>query len=179
MAHKKMLGHYAAQKQANGWIVSTGSGHYGTDYLQRALVAYIGVGGNLPADGFYPIARFDGSGKVLNGASSYVMHFTKADIPPIHPGGFWSITLYDKEYFLVSNSINRYSLSPRDQLQPNPDGSMDLYIQKESPGPDKQANWLPAPDGEFILMLRLYWPKDEAVNGAWVPPPVRRLGGAK
>ena len=179
MAHKKMLGHYAAQKQANGWIVSTGSGHYGTDYLQRALVAYIGVGGNLPADGFYPIARFDGSGKVLNGASSYVMHFTKADIPPIHPRGFWSITLYDKEYFLVSNSINRYSLSPRDQLQPNPDGSMDLYIQKESPGPDKQANWLPAPDGEFILMLRLYWPKDEAVNGAWVPPPVRRIGGAK
>ena len=178
-AHKKMLGHYAAQKQANGWIVSTGSGHYGTDYLQRALVAYIGVGGNLPADGFYPIARFDGSGKVLNGASSYVMHFTKADIPPIHPRGFWSITLYDKEYFLVSNSINRYSLSPRDQLQPNPDGSMDLYIQKESPGPDKQANWLPAPDGEFILMLRLYWPKDEAVNGVWVPPPVRRIGGAK
>ncbi|HMH08836.1 MAG TPA: DUF1214 domain-containing protein, partial [Terriglobales bacterium] len=122
---------------------------------------------------------FDGSGKVLNGASSYVMHFTKADIPPIHPQGFWSLTVYDKEYFLVSNSINRYSLSPRDQLQPNPDGSMDLYIQKESPGPDKQANWLPAPDGEFILMLRLYWPKDEAVNGAWVPPPVRRIGGAK
>jgi hypothetical protein len=181
-AHKKMLGHYADQKQANGWMMttgSTGSGHYGTDYLQRALIAYIGVGGNLPADAFYPIARVDGDGKLLNSANRYVMHFTKADIPPIHPQGFWSITLYDKEYFLVSNSINRYSLSPRDQLQPNPDGSMDLYIQKESPGPDKQANWLPAPDGEFILMLRLYWPKDEAVNGAWVPPPVRRIGGAK
>jgi DNA sulfur modification protein DndE len=173
-AHQKIIGYYAKQKQANGWIVSTGSGHYGTDYLQRALVAYVGVGGNLPADGFYPIARFDGSGKVLNGANCYVMHFTKADIPPIHPRGFWSITLYDKEYFLVSNAINRYSLSPRDQLQRNPDGSMDLYIQNESPGPDKQANWLPAPGGEFILMMRLYWPKDEVVDGAWVPPPVRR-----
>jgi DNA sulfur modification protein DndE len=174
-ARKKILGHYASQKQANGWIVSTDSGHFGTDYLQRALVAYIGVGGNLPADAFYPIARFDGDGKVLNGASRYMMHFTKADIPPVDPQGFWSLTMYDKEYFLVANAINRYSLSSRDKFQHNPDGSMDLYIQKESPGADKQSNWLPAPDGEFILMLRLYWPKDEAVDGAWVPPPVRRM----
>ena len=169
------MGHYAAQKQANGWIVSTGSGHYGTDYLQRALVAYIGVGGNLPADAFYPIARVDGDGKLLNSANRYVMHFTKADIPPINPQGFWSITIYDKEYFLAPNAINRYSLSSRDKFQQNPDGSMDLYIQKGSPGADKQANWLPTPDGEFILMMRLYWPKDEALNGAWVPPPARRM----
>ena len=174
-AHKNILGHYAAQKQANGWIVSTGSGHYGTDYLQRALVAYIGVGGNLPADGFYPIARVDGDGKLLNSANRYVMHFSNADIPPINPQGFWSITIYDKEYFLAPNAINRYSLSSRDKFQQNPDGSMDLYIQKGSPGADKQANWLPTPDGEFILMMRLYWPKDEAVNGAWVPPPARRM----
>jgi DNA sulfur modification protein DndE len=174
-ARNKIMGHYTTQKHANGWMVSTGSGHYGTDYLQRALIAYIGVGGNLPADAFYPIARFDGDGKVLNGASRYMMHFTKADIPPINPQGFWSLTMYDKEYFLVANSINRYSLSSRDKFQHNPDGSMDLYIQKESPGADKQSNWLPAPDGEFILMLRLYWPKDEAVDGAWVPPPVRRM----
>jgi hypothetical protein len=83
--------------------------------------------------------------------------------------------MYDKEYFLAANSINRYSLSSRDKFQHNPDGSMDLYIQKESPGAAKQSNWLPAPDGEFILMLRLYWPKDEAVDGAWAPPPVRRM----
>jgi DNA sulfur modification protein DndE len=173
-AHKNILGHYAAQKQANGWIVSTGSGHYGTDYLQRALVAYIGVGGNLPADGFYPIARVDGDGKLLNSANRYVMHFSNADIPPIDPQGFWSITIYDKEYFLAPNAVDRYSLSSRDKFQQNPDGSMDLYIQKGSPGADKQANWLPTPDGEFILMMRLYWPKDEALNGAWVPPPARR-----
>jgi hypothetical protein len=174
-ARKEIMGHYASQKQSNGWMISTGSGHYGTDYLQRALVAYIGVGGNLPADAFYPIARFDGDGKVLTGASSYVMRFTKADVPPIHPQGFWSITMYDNEYFLVANSINRHSLSSRDKFQENPDGSTDLYIQNEFPGADKQASWLPAPDGEFILMLRLYWPTDEAVDGTWVPPPVRRM----
>jgi hypothetical protein len=129
----------------------------------------------LPADAFYPIARFDGEGKVLNGASGYVMHFTRADAPPIHPQGFWSLTVYDKEYFLVDNSANRYALSSRDKFQESPDGATDLYIQNESPGADKHANWLPAPAGEFILMLRLYWPKDEAVDGTWAPPPVRPI----
>jgi hypothetical protein len=119
---------YFTQKQANGGMVSTGSRHYGTDYLQRALIAYIGVGGNLPADAFYPIARFDGDRKVLNGANLYVMHFAKADIPPINPKGFWSLTMYDKEYFLVPNSINRYSLSSRDKFKHNQDGSIDLNI---------------------------------------------------
>ena len=175
MAHKKILGHYGKQPQVNGWIVSTESGHYGTDYLQRALVAYVGVGGNLPADAFYPIARFDGDGRVLNGASAYVMHFARTDAPPIHRQGFWSLTIYDKEYFLAANSSNRCALSSRDTLREHPDGSTDLYIQNEFPGADKQANWLPAPDGEFILMLRLYWPKDEAVDGTWAPPPVRRI----
>jgi hypothetical protein len=175
MAHKEVLGHYAKQRQVNGWIMSTGSGRYGTDYLQRALVAYIGVGGNLPADAFYPIARFDGDGNVLNGASGYAIHFTSADTPPIHPQGFWSLTVYDGGYFLVDNSSNRYALSSRDKFQENPDGSIDLYIQSESPGADKHANWLPAPASEFILMLRLYWPKDEAVDGTWAPPPVRPI----
>jgi hypothetical protein len=104
-ASKKIMGHYAQQKQVNGWMVTTGntgSGHYGTDYLQRALIAYIGVGGNLPEDAFYPIARVDGDGKLLNGANRYVIHYTKADIPAINPKGFWSLTMYDKEYFLVS-----------------------------------------------------------------------------
>jgi hypothetical protein len=103
------------------------------------------------------------------------MHFTKAEIPPINPQGFWSLTIYDKDYFLAPNAINRNALSSRDKFQKNPDGSMDLYIQKKSPGADKESNWLPTPEGEFILMMRLYWPKDEAVNGAWVPPPARRV----
>jgi hypothetical protein len=172
------MGHYAQQKQVNGWIVttgSTGSGHYGTDYLQRALIAYIGVGGNLPADAFYPIARFDGEGKLLNGANRYVMHFSASELPPINPRGFWPLSTYDKEYFLVPNPINRYALSSRDKFKHSQDGSTDLYIQRDSPGAEKQSNWIPAPDGEFILMLRLYWPKDEAINGAWAPPAVRRI----
>jgi hypothetical protein len=112
---------------------------------------------------------------VLNGASDYVMHFVRSDAPPIDPRGFWSLTVYDKGYFLVANSSNRHALSSRDNFQANSDGSTDLYIQNESPGADKEANWLPAPEGEFILMLRLYWPKDEAVDGTWAPPPVRRV----
>jgi hypothetical protein len=154
---------------------STGSGHYATDYVQRARIAYIGVGGNLPAVAFYPIAQFDRNGKALNGAHHFFVHVTKADIPPIDPKGFWSLTMYDSEYFLVANPINRYSLSSRDNFKHNQDSSMDLYMPKDPPGGDQQSNWLPAPDGDFILMLRLYWPKDEAVNGAWVPLPARRL----
>ena len=177
-ARKRIIEHYAKQQMANGWIVTKGlygSGRYGTDYLQRALIAYVGAGGNVPEDAVYPIARLDAEGKLLNGASRYVLHFTKADIPPVDPRGFWSLTLYDKEYFLIPNPTNCYALLSRDKFKSNPDGSMDLYIQKESPGTDKEPNWLPTPDGEFILMLRLYWPKDEVVNGVWVPPPVRRM----
>ena len=113
-ARKKIIGHYANQKVVNGWIVTTGltgSGRYGTDYLQRALIAYVGVGGNVPEDALYPIARLDGDGKLLNGASRYVIHFTKADMPAIDPRGFWSLTVYDKEYFLVPNPVNRYAVS--------------------------------------------------------------------
>ena len=83
--------------------------------------------------------------------------------------------MYDGEYFLVPNTVNRYSLSSRDKFTYNADGSVDLYVQKQSPGSDKQSNWLPAPDGDFILMLRLYWPKNEAITGAWVPPPTKRV----
>lgn len=177
-ARKQIIGHYAKQHIANGWMVTKGlygSGRYGTDYLQRALIAYVGAGGNVPEDAVYPIARTDADGKPLNGANRYVMHITKKDLPPVDPRGFWSLTLYDKEYFLVSNPANRYALLSRDELKRNPDGSLDVYVQKESPVADEQANWLPAPDGDFILMLRLYWPKEEVVNGTWAPPPVRRM----
>ena len=173
-AHKQILGHYAQQRQANGWMISTGSGRYGTDYLQRALVAYIGVGGNLPEDAFYPISRTDGDGNVLNGANRYVMRFRQTDIPPIHEQGFWSLTMYDKDYFLVSNSINRRKVGSRDAFSANADGSIDLHIQPNSPGNDKEANWLPTPADHFILMMRLYWPTAEALDGTWVPPSVRR-----
>ena len=133
---------------ANGWIVTKGlygSGRYGTDYLQRALIAYVGAGGNVPEDAVYPIARLDADGKLLNGASRYVLRFTKADIPPVDPRGFWSLTLYDKEYFLVPNPTNRYALLSRDKFKRNPDGSMDLYIHKSLPERTSKQTGFPLP----------------------------------
>ncbi len=111
-ALKKILAHFSnAGRIVNGWLLTTGSGHYGTDYLQRALVAYVGLGGNLPADAYYPVAQADVKGKPLTGAHDYVMHFAKDGTPPVN--AFWSITVYNKEYFMVSNAINRYALSGR------------------------------------------------------------------
>ena len=105
------------------------------------------------------------------------MRFPKGQLPPVT--GFWSITMYDGAYFFVPNPINRYSISARQNLKTNPDGSTDLYIQKDSPGADKESNWLPAPPGNFILMLRMYWPNEKSpsiINGTWAPPPVKKVG---
>jgi hypothetical protein len=104
------------------------------------------------------------------------MHFNKGELPPVD--GFWSLTMYNANFFFVDNSINRYTLSARDDLQVNDDGSVDLYLQDGSPGPDKESNWLPAPPGKFILMLRLYWPKEtppSIIDGTWTIPPVKQV----
>jgi hypothetical protein len=88
--------------------------------------------------------------------------------------------MYDENYFFVANPINRYSISARQSLKPNPDGSVDLFIQKDSPGADKESNWLPAPAGKFVLMLRMYWPNEKSpsiVNGTWSPPGVKKVSG--
>jgi hypothetical protein len=107
-----------------------------------------------------------------NGTNKYVIHFDKGQMPPVK--GFWSLTLYDDQFFFVPNSLNRYNLSQRDKFTENPDGSTDLYIQHESPGQDKASNWLPAPEGKFALMLRFYWPEESIINGTWKPPAVKR-----
>ena len=160
---------------SNGWLISTKTGDYGTDYVQRALVTAVGLGANRPQDAVYPFTRVDSEGKKLSGADRYAMHFPKGQTPPVK--GFWSLTMYDVQYFFVANALNRYTLSPRNALQYNADGSLDLYIQADDPGGDKQSNWLPAPTGDFILMLRLYWNSDTPptiINGSWNPPPVVR-----
>jgi hypothetical protein len=142
----------------------------------RALVTAIGLGANRPQDAIYPTSLKAAGGRAYDGASKYVMHFPKGQMPPV--SGFWSLTMYDGNYFFVNNPINRYSISARQKLKSNPDGSVDLYIQKDTPGPDKEANWLPAPDGKFILMLRLYWPNEKSpsiINGSWEIPPVKKV----
>ena len=104
---------------------------YGTDYLQRALITAIGLGANRPQDAVYPTSEKDADGNPYDGANKYVMHFDKGQMPPAD--GFWSLTMYNAEYFFVANKLNRYTLSSRDKFKLNKDGSVDLYIQKDSP----------------------------------------------
>ena len=131
-------------KDINGWAFTTKTGIYGTDYLMRALVTAIGLGANRPQDAVYPTSQKDADGRAYDGANKYVMRFARGQLPPVR--GFWSVTMYDADYFFVDNPLNRYSISPRQNLKTNPDGSTDLYIQKDSPGADKESNWLPAPE---------------------------------
>ena len=163
-------------KNINGWSFTTKTGLYGTDYLMRALVTAIGLGANRPQDAVYPTSDKDADDNAYDGANKYVIRFDKGQTPPVE--GFWSITMYDSQYFFVANPINRYSISPRQNLKTNPDGSIDIYIQNDSPGADKESNWLPAPAGKFILMLRMYWPNENdpsIIDGTWTIPPVKKV----
>ncbi len=175
-AQEQIMGHFkSAGSDDNGWIFTTKAGTYGTDYLQRALITAIGLGANRPQDAVYPTSEADANGEPYSGANNYVMHFPKGLTPPVN--AFWSVTMYNGDYFFVDNALNKYTVSPRNDLKYNDDGSLDVYIQNQSPGKDKEANWLPAPRGKFILMMRLYWPKDtdpSIINGTWTPPPVKR-----
>lgn len=165
-----------AVKHQQGWGFTTTTGTYGTDYLMRALVTAIGLGANLPQDAVYPTSLADAHGHAYDGAQRYVMRFPKGMTPPVK--GFWSLTMYDENYFFVANPINRYSISPRQDLKANADGSVDLLIQHESPGPGQEANWLPAPKGKFVLMLRMYWPNPDdpsILDGTWTIPAVTKV----
>jgi hypothetical protein len=165
-------------RAANGWQMNTDTmGVYGNYYLKRAIVAQLGLGANLPEDAIYPLNLGDETGKPLDGANKYTLHFNKGDTPPAD--AFWSVTLYDPEGFQVANSLNRFAVSSWMPFKYNVDGSLDLYFQNESPGPDKEANWLPAPKGPFNLTMRLYAPRSEALTGKWNPPPVTRAGPEK
>jgi hypothetical protein len=158
----------------NGWQMNTNTmGVYGNYYLKRSQVAMIGLGANLPEDAIYPINVGDSEGKPLTGSSKYVLHFKKAELPPVN--AFWSVTLYDKDGFPVANRLNRFALGDRDELKYNGDGSLDLYFQNETPGPAKEPNWLPAPKEAFNLLMRLYSPRPSALDGRWAPPAVKRI----
>lgn len=158
---------------ANGWSMNTDTmGVYGNYYLKRAIVAQLGLGANLPEDAIYPLNLADSDGKPLDGANNYVLHFDKSEIPPV--SAFWSVTLYDHAGFQVANGLNRFAVSSWMPFVYNADGSLDLYFQHESPGKDKEANWLPAPKGPFNLTMRLYAPKSQALTGKWNPPAVTR-----
>jgi hypothetical protein len=153
-------------RKANGWVMNTDSGVYGANYLKRASVAKFEIGMNLPEDAIYP----DTADTPLDGNNKYVMHFEKGALPPVEE--FWSVTIYDLKGFTVPTPTDRYTLGDRSNLKPNPDGSLDIYLQRENPGADKESNWLPTPPQPFSLHARLYSPRKAAIDGTWAMPPV-------
>jgi hypothetical protein len=170
-------------KDINGWKIGSFFGDrdfFKGDWLMRASAAKGGIYGNDVVEAAYPITRTDVSGEPLDGSKhNYTLTFPAGQLPPVN--AFWSVTMYDgKTQFLIKNPINRYLInSPMlSGMKKNKDGSLTLYIQKDSPGKNKEANWLPAPNGPIYLVMRLYWPKDTppsilpAGAGTWQPPGV-------
>ena len=160
----------------NGWQMNTDTmGVYGNYYLKRGIVAMVGLGANQPDDAVYPMIISDADGKPVTGDNNYVLHFNKDQLPPAE--AFWSVTMYDKDGFPFANPINRFAIGDRDKLTFNKDGSLDLYVQHENPGQDKQSNWLPSPkEGALGITMRLYAPKVEVLDGRWNPPALKKVG---
>jgi hypothetical protein len=168
-------------RKANGWNVGSAFGdrqYFNGDWLLRAAAAKAGIYGNDAVEAMYPMTRRDANGEPLDGSKhKYALTFPAGQLPPVN--AFWSVTMYyGKSQLLVENPINRYLINspmlPR--MKKNDDGSLTLYIQKDSPGADKESNWLPAPDGPIYLVMRLYWPRTEPPSvlppgeGTWKPP---------
>ncbi|WP_144630124.1 DUF1254 domain-containing protein [Bordetella genomosp. 13] len=160
-------------RPVNGWtVVRSGIGTYGTDYTRRAAVAYAGLGASTPEEVLYPVTAIDDEGEPLNSDEDYVLHFDKGQLPPVD--GYWTLILYDARQGFTQNPIGRYAVTSTDPLVYNKDGSLDIYIRRDPPSREKQANWLPAPQqGNFMLNMRLYAPRNTALDGLWGPPPVR------
>jgi len=167
-------------KEVNGWRIGTAFGDrafYNGDFELRAAAALAGVFGNDAIEALYPMAVADNKGDPLDGHKHrYTITFPAGQYPPVN--AFWSVTMYDgKTQLLIDNPINRYLInSPMlPQLKKNKDGSLTIYVQKDSPGKDKESNWLPAPDGPIYMVMRLYWPKPAALEGDWGPAPIVRV----
>lgn len=174
------------QTKVNGWVMSSMFGDrafYNGDWMKRAAGAKAGIYGNDAEEAAYPMTRTLADGEIIDcSKNNYTLTFAKDEYPPVN--AFWSVTMYDgNSQFLIKNSIDRYLInSPMlPQLKKNKDGSLTIYIQKESPGKDKESNWLPAPDGPVYMVMRLYWPKTEAPSvlpigkGTWKPAPVVKV----
>jgi hypothetical protein len=177
-------------QDVNGWRIGSATGnrdYYHGNWARRAAAAKLGIYGNDAAEATYPFTRHDVHGIALDGSKhTYTLTFPAGQLPPVN--AFWSITMYDgRTQFLIENPINRYLInSPMlPQLQKNGDGSLTLYIQKDSPGKDKESNWLPAPDGPMFIVMRLYWPKTEPPSvfplgkGTWQPPGIVPVGNLR
>jgi hypothetical protein len=157
----------------NGWYSSVNGAQWGTDYLNRLATAKSNIYENRPNETKSMYRDLDGQGQPLSGANIYTVTFPKGQLPPVK--GFWSLTLYDEHHFFHPNALNRYSLGTKSKsMKLNADGSLTLYASAKSPGKDKEANWLPAPDGAFSLYLRCYEPEQAVIEGGWRPPNVEK-----
>jgi hypothetical protein len=166
---------FAAGKVTSGDVFGTRE-YLKNNYLYRMAAAVLGIYGNSKEEAMYPFYAVDGAKQKLTGANRYTVRFAPGQLPPVH--AFWSLTMYEMpKSLLVANPINRYLInSPMlPQLKKDADGGITLYIQNESPGKEKEPNWLPAPKGPFVMAMRLYWPKEEAVNGKWTAPPAKQV----
>jgi hypothetical protein len=167
-----------ADAQGNhGWdVLNRSIGTYGTDYLARAIIGTDYLGANIPSQGIYPVAYVDVAGRAFNGADRYTITFPRGLLPPAR--AFWSLTMYDSENYLYANALNRYAIGNRTSgLVYGRHGSLTLYLQHTQPGSAAaRANWLPAPDGTFHMILRLYQPTEAALDETWKPPPVFGTG---
>jgi hypothetical protein len=164
---------YAGVPVRNGWTSPVNGAHFGTDYYSRTAAARANIFVNPRNEAAYFGQEYDSSKERLSGKNAYVVTFPVGGTPPVD--GFWSMTLYDVDHFFAPNHLNRFSLGTKNkQLKLNGDGSLTIYVQNTQPRSDRQANWLPAPQGEFELFIRAYGPKDEIMSDAWSPPPVLR-----
>lgn len=163
---------YQGDKQEAAWTFNREQmGTWGTDYQRRAYWAMWGLGANLVEDAVYGVSQLDATMQPLDGGSTYKLHFAADDIPPTN--AFWSVTTYDKEGYLEANELHRYSLGSNHKLNHNSDGSVDLYLSNKRPA-NENTNWVPSPKAHFKVLLRIYWPKAEALNGSWELPPLEK-----
>ena len=164
-----------AGKVTSGQIFGTRQ-HLQNNYLYRMAAAVLGIWGNTAAEAIYPSLYVDADGQKLDGAHTYTLRFEPGMLPPVN--AFWSMTMYElPASLLVVNRLNRYLLNStmEDDFVRDEGGGITLHFQQESPGKDREPNWLPAPQGPFSVVIRLYWPEPEALDGTWTPPAVRRM----
>ena len=166
--------HNNGRPVGNGWTSPPNNARWGTDYLSRTATARSNMFDNAPNETKYIYTDFDGDGQRLAGARRYSVTFASRQTPPVN--GFWSLTVYNKEHLFEPNKLNRFSLGTKSKsMKSNSDGSLTLYFSNDSPGVDKEVNWVPTPTDEFSLYIRAYWPKDAVLDGTWKPPLVTRV----
>lgn len=179
--HERIAGGITAfDETTNGWSVNLDIGRYGDNALLRAVVARVGWGANVPEEAVYPLARVDAGGNPLDGSHTYSFRFPAAELPPVH--AFWSLSVYGQDMFFVGHPSGRYAIGDRSpSLAYGEDGSLEIVLSHNEPGAaagDGPVNWLPIPEGRFVLMLRLYLPRQEILDGDYAYPPIERLATA-